>query len=276
MDKKNKQDDIKKVVFTGIIIAMALAVRSFSQMIYIGGVPAMRVGISGIFSKIPALLFGPLFGALTGAIVDIIGFIMQPMGAYLPWYTLTAAMSGILTALIWVRLKKYHKGGFQKIFITIFVLIGVIGSINHITLLFFPDSFWAGAINSIGKNKYNLIYGFEILSVVGILLFLIDRFIRKKFNVEFIHKYSLKLLIAVGISGILETTINTYIIITTWTGAGQPAFIAFWIPRLIEQIGQTMLQAYTIPFILYAYERFAASLILLASFRGCRVVKKPS
>jgi len=31
----------------------------------------------------------------------------------------------------------------------------------------------------------------------------------------------------------------------------------FWIPRFIEQIGQTILQAYTIPFILYAYEKFA-------------------
>lgn len=256
MDKK-VQNYIQKVVFTGVIIAMALAVKTFSQMIYIGGVPAMRVGISGIFSKIPALLFGPLFGGITGAIVDIVGYLMSPIGAYLPWYTLTAIMSGVLTALIWKYLKKFNEERFQKIFIIIFALIGIIGLINHITILSFQDSFWGRVINSIGKNKYNVIYGFEILSLVGILLFLIDAVIRKKFKVEFIHKYSLKLLIAIGIASIIETTINTYIIIATWTGGSAPAFIVFWIPRLIEQIAQTMIQAYTIPFILYAYEKFS-------------------
>lgn len=257
MDRKREYEDIRKIVFTGVIIAMALAVRSFSQMIYIGGVPAMRVGISGIFSKIPALLFGPAFGGITGAIVDIIGFIMQPTGAYLPWYTITAIMSGVLTALIWQSLKKFNEEKFQKIFIAIFALIGLVGVVNHITLEFFQDSSWAAVINSIGKNKFNVIYGFEILGAVGILLFLIDAGVKSKFKVDFIHKYSLKLLIAVGIAGILETTINTYIIIATWAGGAAPAFVVFWIPRLIEQIGQTLIQAYTIPFILHAYERFS-------------------
>lgn len=256
MDKNKQRDYLRKVVFTGIIIAMALAVRSFSQMIYIGGMPAMRIGISGIFSKVPALLFGPLFGGITGGIVDIIGFLMQPTGAYLPWYTLTAIMSGVLTALLWKYINRFNAESFKKIFIIIFVLIGVLGVVNHIYFLFYPTSSWANFINSM-KNKYFAIYGLEVLSVIGILLFFIDGAIRKKFKVEFIEKYSLKLLIAVGIPGLIETTINTFIILATWTSASKPGFIVFWIPRLIEQIGQTILQAYTIPFILYAYEKFA-------------------
>ena len=123
MDKNKQKDYIRKVVFTGVIIAMALAVRTFSQMVYIGGVPAMRIGISGIFSKIPALLFGPLFGGITGAIVDVIGFLMKPTGAYLPWYTLTAIMSGVLTAILWKNIKRFNAESFQKIFIIIFILI---------------------------------------------------------------------------------------------------------------------------------------------------------
>jgi hypothetical protein len=256
MDREKLQDYTRKIVFTGIIIAMALAVRTFSQMIYIGGVPAMRVGISGIFSKVPALLFGPFFGGLSGAVVDIVGFLMNPMGAYLPWYTLTAIFSGVLTAVLWIYLKKFDVEKFQKLFIVIFVLIGAVGVVNHISVAFLPNSFWGNVINSIGKNKYNVIYGLEILSAVGILLFIIDSTIRKRYKVEFIHKYSLKLLIAVGVAGLIETTINTYLIINFWTGTKTPAFVIFLIPRLIEQIGQTILQAYTIPFILYAYEKF--------------------
>ncbi|WP_163195079.1 ECF transporter S component [Clostridium thermarum] len=258
MDREKIQAYTRKIVFTGIIIAMALAVRTFSQMIYIGGVPAMRVGISGIFSKVPALLFGPLFGGLSGAVVDIVGFLMNPMGAYLPWYTLTAVLSGVLTAILWQYLERFNAEKFQKLFIVIFVLIGAAGLINHISVDIFPESFWGKIITSIGKNKYNVIYGFEILSAVGILLFLIDSLIRKKYKVEFIHKYSLKLLIAVGISGLIETTINTYLIINFWTGNNTPAFVVFLIPRVIEQIGQTIIQAYTIPFILYAYEKFGS------------------
>lgn len=256
MDKNKQKDYIRKVVFTGVFIAMARAVGTFSQMVYIGGVPAMRIGISGIFSKIPALLFGPLFGGITGAIGDVIGYLMKPTGAYVPWYTLTAIMSRVLLAILWKNIKRFNAESFQKIFIIIFILIGVIGLVNHICFLFYQDSNWAQFIGSL-KNKYFAIYGLEILSVVGILLFFIDWAIRKKFKVEFVHKYSLKLLIAVGIPGLIETTINTFIILATWVGVNKPGFIVFWIPRFIEQIGQTILQAYTIPFILYAYEKFA-------------------
>ena len=60
---------------------MALAVRTFSQMVYIGGVPAMRIYLV-YFLKFQ-LCFWTIVWGITGAIVDVIGFLMSLQVLYL-------------------------------------------------------------------------------------------------------------------------------------------------------------------------------------------------
>lgn len=44
---------------------------------------------------------GPGAGALVGAVGDLIGYFINPIGAYLPIFTVTAALRGFWPGLIW-------------------------------------------------------------------------------------------------------------------------------------------------------------------------------
>ena len=46
------------------------------------------------------VLWGPAAGFFVGAVADIVGYVISPMGAYLPQITLTTALAGALPALV--------------------------------------------------------------------------------------------------------------------------------------------------------------------------------
>ena len=52
---------IRKIVQTALLISLALVARNLSVMVNIMGATGMRVGSSQVFSRMPALLFGPVF-----------------------------------------------------------------------------------------------------------------------------------------------------------------------------------------------------------------------
>lgn len=70
------------------------------------GQNGMRIGISGIFSILPALLFGPGYGAAVSGLSDFLGFLIKPTGGYLPLLTISAAAGGFLRGFLWEILKK--------------------------------------------------------------------------------------------------------------------------------------------------------------------------
>ncbi|HBM81036.1 MAG TPA: ECF transporter S component, partial [Clostridiaceae bacterium] len=45
----------------------------------------------------PAILFGPLYGGIASGILDVLGYMLKPDGAYIPWLTVTAIAGGIIT-----------------------------------------------------------------------------------------------------------------------------------------------------------------------------------
>jgi len=52
------------------------------------------------------IIFGPLSGGVIGTFSDIIGYIINPLGVYMPHFTLTSALAGIIPALV---LKLFNK-----------------------------------------------------------------------------------------------------------------------------------------------------------------------
>lgn len=75
--------------------------RFFSIRIAVGGIEGVRIGFGTFPAIFTGLVMGPVAGGLVGALGDITGFVMYPMGAYLPHFTVTAALTGILPPLIW-------------------------------------------------------------------------------------------------------------------------------------------------------------------------------
>ena len=62
--KKSSAQFFRRIIQTALLIALALAVRSLSVMSTFMGAPGLRISCAQVFSRMPALLFGPFFGGL--------------------------------------------------------------------------------------------------------------------------------------------------------------------------------------------------------------------
>jgi len=98
-----------KITTMGLLIALSIILtRVASLRIAIGGVEGIRIGLGGLPIILGGIIFGPLNGGIIGAFSDLLGYFINPMGAYMPCFTLTSALTGIIPAAI-LSLKKKDK-----------------------------------------------------------------------------------------------------------------------------------------------------------------------
>lgn len=246
---------VQKIVQTGLFIAIAAVLQYFSRYtsIYIAGIQSIKISLAGPFTKMPAVLFGPAFGAASGGLTDIIGYLMNPTGPYIPWLTLTSALDGVITALLWYKFAYLKVERVSSYFGKTFAIIGVIGLFNHAIVLFMPQTSFAGYIGSLEKNGPLLTLVLEIAALIGLAFYFIGRVIKIKKSL--VYENFVKLMIAVGIGGIVETTINTWILQLYFAPLAKMSFIVFWIPRLVEELVMTLVQSYLISLLLVIYVR---------------------
>lgn len=111
--KAERRSDVKKrtekMIITAMMLAFALALKYFSITLPLMGSNGLRFGFAGIFTAFPAILFGPLYGGITSALTDLLGFFMKPSGDYNFLFTLMGFAGGFLKGLIWLLLKKAGK-----------------------------------------------------------------------------------------------------------------------------------------------------------------------
>ena len=91
----------------GLLIALSIILtRIASLRIAIGGVEGIRIGLGKLPIILGGIMFGPLAGGLIGAFSDLLGYFVNPIGVYMPHFTLTSALAGIIPATILVLMKK--------------------------------------------------------------------------------------------------------------------------------------------------------------------------
>ncbi len=121
----------RNIAQVSLLIAMSIVLsRMASIRIAIGGVEGIRIG----FGKLPIILgsfiLGPLYGGLVGAISDFLGYIIQPIGPYLPHFTIISALCGILPVVLFRIMK-----GNEDHFINIIIPVGITVSITELFLI---------------------------------------------------------------------------------------------------------------------------------------------
>jgi len=85
----------------GLLMALSIILtRIASLRIVIGCVEGIRIGLGKLPVILGGIIFGPLSGGLIGAFSDLIGYFINPIGAYIPHFTLTSALSGMIPAFI--------------------------------------------------------------------------------------------------------------------------------------------------------------------------------
>lgn len=246
---------IRKIVQTALLISLAIVARNLSVMVNIMGASGMRVGFSQVFSRMPAFLFGPVFGGIATGIVDILGYLIRPEGAFIPLLTLTQVLDGVIIGLVFKGIKNIDIKKLRSTMWISFTTIGALGLMNIAISRFLSESSIAIGLNSLGAKKDYLLRGLVAISVIALLLLTLNHIIRKKFPEASIHKYYLKILLAFGMAGIPITILNTYILINFIPQLNNIAFTIFLIPRLIEEILMTVILSYIMSFLMSVYDK---------------------
>ena len=96
-----------KITTMGFLIALSIILtRVASLRLAIGGVEGIRIGLGRLPIILGGIIFGPLAGGLIGAFSDLLGYFINPIGAYMPHFTLTSALTGIIPAIILILMRK--------------------------------------------------------------------------------------------------------------------------------------------------------------------------
>ena len=73
--------NLRRVTISALLLSLALVLKlTTSLYIPMFGQNGMRVGVSGIFSMLPAFLFGPVFGMIVAGLADLLGYLLKPAG----------------------------------------------------------------------------------------------------------------------------------------------------------------------------------------------------
>lgn len=249
------RSNTQKIVQTGLFIAIGAILQYFSRYtsFYIAGIESIRISLAGIFTKMPALLFGPVLGGASGGLADIIGFLMRPTGGYIPWLTFTAVLDGLLTGLVWKKMKSADVEKVASRFAMISGIIGTVGIVNHIIYAFIPGSRWASYIAILQKKGPFVTTVMEAVALIGLVFFFVGKIIKSKDHS--IYQNYMKLLVAVGVGALVETTVNTWILQLYFAPLAKMGFLLFYIPRLIQELIMIMVQSYFMAVLMVIYQK---------------------
>lgn len=100
----------KELVLIGLFIAIGVILTRFASLrIPLGGIEGIRIGVGPLSIILAGILFGPFYGSFTGAMVDIIGYILSPIGPYMSHFTLTSALYGLIPGIMsFSIISQYH------------------------------------------------------------------------------------------------------------------------------------------------------------------------
>ncbi|WDV44270.1 folate family ECF transporter S component [Clostridiaceae bacterium M8S5] len=176
---------VKKTMTTKVLVMASLLVcisivltRFVSIMIPLAGLPAIRFGIGSIPIIMAGILYGPSTGALVGIVADLIGCFIFPQGTYFIGFTISAALRGMLPALMYGIIKK-RKIEFDFTFINICSMLAIFGGVIYIMVKKGVLSIVSGQIY-LYEDKMPLVY--IVLGAFIVLSFVILPIIIKKKN----------------------------------------------------------------------------------------------
>lgn len=97
-DWKTSAKNLKNVRYLALIAAF-IALKIILSAAYIPVSENLRIGISFLVVAMEASIVGPVAGMVSGAVTDILSFIVFPNGPFFPGYTLTAMLGELFYAL---------------------------------------------------------------------------------------------------------------------------------------------------------------------------------
>lgn len=126
---------LRRLTLTAVFTAFAVVLKAFTNLaLQIPGL-GIKVGFGGIFTFFPAILCGPVYGGIASGLSDLLGYLVAPDGAYIPWLTLTAFAGGCIKGLLWRVITRREAKRARIILLAFFLIIGSLGAAFNISLV---------------------------------------------------------------------------------------------------------------------------------------------
>lgn len=260
---------IRRLAASALFLSIALVLKTFFSIhIPLFGQGGMSVGVSGIFSMMPSLLFGPWYGAAVSALSDLLGYLLKPTGAYMPLLTLSAALGGFLRGAAFMALRRRSDRTLRIVVTMVTVVLLLTGSANILALnhdgvdntyyeRVSPEEAPADVedmqiisrlvvtrtMNT--KNPSGNLEGYITTvtngplgcGALGLIFLLVDLLASRKFVPGKTRVGVLAMMLAVMGSGLVVTTLNTVILRETVYASWKVLpFFVLWVPRVVEEI----------------------------------------
>lgn len=154
----------KALVNTGILTAISIILsRALGIVVPIVGFPALKINFSTVPIMLTGIYWGPVMGLMSGAVSDIIGYMINPLGgAYFPGFTLTTALFGFIPGIIY-RFIRSTKSRYD-----FYILNGLLTAIlatGIVYVLFTKDI--------LSVRNWGIYYQNEKMSIAYLLIFII-------------------------------------------------------------------------------------------------------
>ncbi|MDL2232799.1 folate family ECF transporter S component [Ruminococcaceae bacterium OttesenSCG-928-L11] len=269
---------IRKLTLTAVFLSLALILKTyFSIYIPMFGQNGMRIGVAGVFTALPAILFGPFYGMLASGLTDLLGHFLKPAGAYMPLLTLTACLGGFLRGLFWMLLRNCREKTVRIAVVVLVVCAAVFGLWNIWALSAdgvdagFYDRLSPGA--AVDTDNMRLISRMLItrtanvsdpggslatyinfttagpvgFSIFGAVMLVADFVLSKRMTMAGQKGSIIKILLALLLAGMIVTTLNTVILREMFFASWKVLpFSVLWLPRAIEELIANTVNAYMV------------------------------
>jgi len=129
MEKIKFRISTKDLVIMAVLIAVEIVLSRFLSI----SAWNTKIGFAFVPVVIAAVLLGPVYAGIVGAIADLLGAVLFPIGAYFPGFTLTAFLTGLVYGLFLHREQTVPR------------VIGAV-AINQGILSLFLNTFWISVL----------------------------------------------------------------------------------------------------------------------------------
>ncbi|NMA95019.1 MAG: folate family ECF transporter S component [Clostridiales bacterium] len=102
-----KKYSVKDIVYISLLIALNIILgRVASIRVPYIGIESVRIGFGGLPIIFAGIAIDPLAGGIVGGVGDLLGYFIGSTGQYMPHFTMTAALTGIIPGFLLRSIKK--------------------------------------------------------------------------------------------------------------------------------------------------------------------------
>ncbi len=131
MQKKNDPISLRQLCVSALLIAFDVI---FTRLLAVN-TSLVKIGFGFAAVAVSAMLYGPLWAALTAALGDLVGALLFPIGMFWPGFTVTAALTGVIFGLCLYRRPVRLGNAFLAAFLNCFLVTLVLNTAQIVVFL---------------------------------------------------------------------------------------------------------------------------------------------